>query len=81
MAFGLGSSSSGGTSSGGVDHEKIEGAVVELVLFLSPFSCQVLLQLGQFTLDTDETVFFTHRLDMMTDVFNRMVSSVHCVAT
>jgi len=43
MAFGLGSSSSGSMSSGGIDNEKIEGAVIEL--------------------------------DMMTDVFNRMVST------
>lgn len=29
MAFGIGGSTSGGMSSGGVDHEKIEGAVIE----------------------------------------------------
>lgn len=28
------------------------------------------------TFETDETFLFTYRLDMMTDVFNRMVSLV-----
>jgi hypothetical protein len=31
--------------------------------------------------ETDETVFFTCRLDMMTDVFNRMVSLVYILSS
>jgi hypothetical protein len=75
MAFGLGSSSSGGMSSGGIDNEKIEGAVIESVLFHfvpSPRNaCNLCL--------SRLTKLFSSRcrLDMMTDVFNRMVSSVY----